>query len=191
MVQRIKKTNNQKSHHVFLYFIILLVIAAAVVLGLLFFKPTFEKKTQGDDSSSTTSDSTKESDDKKSSDDSTKKEEESTPEVKPETEKNNTQYEGEDPNTSASLTGIINYAGISEGNLIIRVSIEQSVNGTCVFTLNTPSGKTVNGSSAITIGPSSAFCSMTTPATESGTWKISVGATSADKHGIITGEANI
>lgn len=190
MVQRIKKTNSPKKHHFFLYFILFLIICAAVVLGLVFLKPTFEKKEQGSDSSSATTDQSQQTDDKQSSESATA-EEKKAEEIKPEAEKSNPQYEGEDPNTSASLTGIINYVGVSDGALVVRVSIEQNVSGTCTFTLSSPSGKTVAGSGTITSGPSSAFCSFSTPATESGTWKISVTATSSDKQGIITGEASI
>ena len=186
MVQKIKKTNNQKSPRFFLFFVLFLAVCAAVVLGLLFLKPTFENKGDKSEGSSESTNNNQNSDNKKE-----EQKEEGPQEITPEAEKSHAQYEGEDPNTADGLTGIINYAGVSEGNLVIRVSIEQSVNGACVFTLTSPSGKTINGSSAITLGPTSAYCSLSTPATESGTWKISVAATTVDRHGIITGEANI
>ena len=176
----------EKNHHIFLFIFIFLVIAAVVVYCLLFFKPRETKPAdnkQNDETSQT---------EKKDNPSSEKpKEEASTTDLKPESEKNNPQYESQDPNTYNDLTGIINYIGASDGTLNVRVSIEQSASGTCNFTLTSPSGKSVVGSSELTIGPTSAFCSFNTPATESGTWKVSVTAISNDKRGIITGEGKI
>lgn len=175
----------EKNHHIFLFIFIFLIVVAAVIYCLLFFKPR-ETKPADDKQSSETSQTEKKSDTSEKS-----KEETGTTEPKPESEKNNPQYEGQNPNTYSDLTGIINYIGASNGTLNVRVSIEQSASGTCDFTLTSPSGKSVVGSSELTIGPTSAFCSFNTPATESGTWKVSVTAISNDKRGTITGEGKI
>lgn len=192
MVYRAKNKKQSKNHHIFLLIILALAICAAITVALVVLnplggsKPTKENQ-ETNNSSSSTEQKSESSDVKKEE----SKEEGKSTEPTPEAEKNNTQYEGENPNNSESLTGIINYIGISDDTLSVRVSIEQSVAGTCVFTITTPSGKTINGSSAISVGPTSSFCSFSTPAQESGSWKVSVGATSSDKHGTITGEANL
>lgn len=188
MVYRAKNKKQIKNHHVFLFIILALIVCAVVVFALFMLRPLGKKTTDNDQKAGSSS-----TEQKTESPDAEKKEpkEENSTEPTPEAEKNNTQYEGENPNNSESLTGIINYIGISDGTLSVRVSIEQSVAGTCVFTITTPSGKTINGSSAISVGPTSSFCSFSTPAQESGSWKVSVGATSSDKHGTIAGEANL
>ncbi|MBQ3271048.1 hypothetical protein IJH10_00375 [Candidatus Saccharibacteria bacterium] len=191
MVYRAKNKKQSKNHHVFLFIILALIVCAVVIVALLILNPLGGNKTtnNGQGTNNTSSSTDQKSDSSGTKEESN--EENNSTEPTPEAEKNNTQYEGENPNNSESLTGIINYIGISDGTLSVRVSIEQSVAGTCVFTITTPSGKTINGSSAISVGPTSSFCSFSTPAQESGSWKVSVGATSSDKHGTITGEANL
>ena len=174
----------EKNHHIFLFVFLFLVVVAVVIYCLLIFKPR-ETKPAEDKKGNETSQT-----EKKDTSSETSKEETSS-EPKPESEKSNPQYEGRDPNTYSDLTGIINYIGANDGTLSIRVSIEQSASGTCNFTLTSPSGKSVVGSSELTIGPTSAFCSFNTPATENGTWKVTVTAISNDKRGTITGEGKI
>ena len=177
----------EKQHHTFLFIFLILVITAAIIYALVFFAP------RGSNSSELGQDPDASQSNQKIADNQTSEPintTEKSTEPQPESEKNHPQYEGNNPNLSEGLTGIINYASIADSTLSIRVSIEQSVSGTCTFTIITPTGRTVTGQGAITAGPSSAFCSFSTPATESGTWKISVNATSADKYGIITGEAS-
>lgn len=194
MAQNTKKINKrrvsvakEKSHHGFLFLFLILIIAAAVVYGVLVFVPREQKPSEEEPKDTTTTTEEKKETEKKEEE----SKEEQTTEPAPETEKNNTQYEGEDPNSYESLTGIINYIGIVDGNLSVRVSIDQLVAGACTFAITTPTGKTINGSGELSAGPTSSFCSFSTPATESGTWKISVTATSTNKRGIITGEANL
>ncbi|MBR2767267.1 hypothetical protein IKD67_04280 [Candidatus Saccharibacteria bacterium] len=46
------------------------------------------------------------------------------------------QYEGEDPNKAEELTGVITYAGINEGVLMIRVNVDQFLSeGNCALSL--------------------------------------------------------
>ena len=179
----------EKHHHVFLFVFLVLIVAAIVVYALVFLVPRGSNPSNPSSPEQDNSEPAQKpaQDNSSTSGDNSK---ESTSEARPESEKNNPQYEGNNPNVSESLTGIINYASISNDTLTIRVSIEQSVSGTCTFAITTPTGGTVTGQSTIVTGPTSAFCSFSTPATESGTWKISVTAASADKYGIITGEAS-
>lgn len=51
-------------------------------------------------------------------------------------EKKVVQYEGEDPNKSESLSGVVTYAGVSGDKLMIRVNIDQFLNsGECALSL--------------------------------------------------------
>lgn len=195
MAQNTKKINKKKvslvkenKSHFFLFFLLALIICAGVIYALILFRPFDSKK--ADNSTETSASSEDKSEENQSEKETT---EVKSTEIKPEAEKSNPKYEGEDPNNASSLTGIINYVGVFDGKLNIRVSIEQIVSGTCIFTLTSPSGEVITGSSAITTGPASAFCSFNTPANglENGKWQISVSATSTDKHGIITGEGTI
>lgn len=60
------------------------------------------------------------------------KKEESAP-VKEEPEaKKVVQFEGEDPNKAASLTGVVTYAGVNNNKITVRVNIDQFLNdGAC------------------------------------------------------------
>ena len=194
MVYRAKNKKQSKNHHAFLFIILALIVCAVVIVALFLLKPLGgNKSANSDQGTNNTSSSTDQKTDQKPDSSEPKKEEEkpASNEPAPEAEKNNPQYEGNNPNSSDSLTGIINYIGIADGTLSVRVSVEQAVSGACVFTITTPTGKTINGSGELTLGPTSAFCSFSTPATESGRWQVSVTATSSDKHGTITGEANL
>ena len=104
------------------------------------------------------------------------------------------QYEGSDPNTSASLTGFISYSSVMDGNLVIRITIDQAVSsGTCKLTL-TKGSASVTKTSTIVANPSSSTCSgFDVPTTElsSGVWDVQINITSEDKKGIINGETTI
>ena len=196
MAQSTKNINKKRTHiakekhnHVFLFIFLTLIVAAGVVYGVLIFKPR-ESKSSEENSTDTSKTEDNKSDDTSKKKDEKTEEEKKSDEATRESEKNNPQYEGKDPNSYDDLTGIIN-ASIIDGNVDIRVAVDQSVSGTCNFTITTPSGKTIAGSGALEIGPSSSFCSFATPSTESGVWKISVVATSSGKRGVITSEANI
>lgn len=105
------------------------------------------------------------------------------------------QYEGENANNYENLTGVVSYAGISEGNFIVRVAIDQALgnSGTCNFTLTHSSGAALKSSLATEAGPSSSFCAYNVPvgSVQSGKWSISVEVTGANKKGVISGEATI
>lgn len=113
----------------------------------------------------------------------------------PESEKGNlNKYDGDDPNKMENLTGFINYAGVIDGVLSVRVTIAQTASGTCNIALKSSSGKTINAISNISPGPSSSFCAQdisSSQLTESGKWEIIVTVKGSDKEGIITGEVEI
>lgn len=185
MVQRIKK-QKQKKNHAFLFIFLALIIAAVVVYGILIFKPRNTKSAEDkQDDASDTEQNTEQKDDKKS------EEEQKSDEIKPESEKNNPQYEGKDPNTYEDLTGIVNYLGFSEGNLKVIARFDQFVSGTCDFTLISPSGKTTSASDALIAEQSTSACELNISSNEHGNWKVTITATAGNKRGTISREDNV
>lgn len=103
-------------------------------------------------------------------------------------------YEGTDPNTSQSLTGVINRASVADGTLTIRTTINQSLtSGSCRLTL-TNGQKTVTRNVNITPNPSSSTCEgFDVPTSElgSGSWDINITISSGDRTGSLKGGVNI
>lgn len=103
-------------------------------------------------------------------------------------------YEGEIINSSNGLSGVINYKAVSEGNLIIRTTINQSISsGTCQLTLSS-NGRTVTKSTNISQNPSSSTCQgFDIPVSElsQGTWQIDIEITSGDKNTTLKGTVEI
>lgn len=106
----------------------------------------------------------------------------------PEEEKaNSPQYEGEDPNESASLSGAITYSAVSGDILTIRTNIDQVVSGTCTATLSS-GGRVVTKASSIMQDPSSSSCEgFDIPVSElgSGTWKVEIKAQDTTNRSVI------
>ena len=98
------------------------------------------------------------------------------------------QYEGSDPNNSASLTGVINYKAVNEDGLTLRVTIDQALgNGTCTLKL-TSAGRVVTRTANVAQNPSSSTCEgFSIPVSElgNGQWEIEVTVTSDDRTGIL------
>ena len=103
-------------------------------------------------------------------------------------------YEGENANNSVSLTGVINYKSVVDGNLLLRTTINQTLaSGTCDLTLSNGQ-KTVTRSSGIVQNPSSSSCEgFNIPTSElgSGTWNIEIKLTGEDKTGTLTDSVTI
>ena len=147
------------------------------------------KNTDKKDKKDETSDDSSESADTNTSIDQT------APSQPRETEKDiQPDYEGSNPNTSASLTGAINYKSVSGGNLVIRTTINQLLtSGTCTLTL-TNGSKTVTRSTNIAQNPSSSTCQgFDVPTSElgSGTWSISIAIASGDKTGTLSDNVSL
>lgn len=104
------------------------------------------------------------------------------------------QHEGPSPDASSSLTGSINYSAVAGNNLIIRTTINQTVNsGTCSLSL-TSGSKNVTRSSNIAQNPSSATCEgFDIPVSElgTGTWNITININGDGKTGSLTGSVTI
>lgn len=103
-------------------------------------------------------------------------------------------YEGEDANTSQTLTGAINYTAVANNNLVIRTTINQMLDsGTCQLTL-TNGTKTVTKTSEIAQNPSSSTCKgFDVPTSElgSGNWNIRIEVNSPNRNGTLTGNTSV
>ncbi|MBQ6605763.1 hypothetical protein IJH66_02135 [Candidatus Saccharibacteria bacterium] len=104
------------------------------------------------------------------------------------------QYEGENPNSSASLTGALTASYVSGNSLVLRVNIDQYLtSGTCTLRLEN-SGSVVEKTAAILPTASTSSCEgFDVPVSElsSGSWTIKISLSSAEKTGEITGEVKI
>ena len=101
------------------------------------------------------------------------------------------QYDGDDPNESNDLTGAITYAGATANNIIIRVNIDQYVDGgTCVL-------KILNGGSVIYQTTANLIADVSTSTcdgfnlprsvVDSGNFALSIELSSGGKTGVING----
>lgn len=104
------------------------------------------------------------------------------------------QYDGEDPNTSESLTGTVTTSRISGQNYIIRVNINQYLtSGSCRLEFT---GNDVTHTDEVSIIPSatSSTCEgfdIPMRAIGSGTYIYNIYITSGDKSGTISGEVTL
>lgn len=99
-----------------------------------------------------------------------------------------------DKTSSNKLTGVITSNSVSNGQLVLRTTINQLVeDGTCDLTLtNSSTGKVVKRSASIIANPSSSTCegfNIPTSDLGSGSWDITINLTSGDRTGQITGSA--
>ncbi len=193
MVYHAKNKKQSKNHHIFLFIILALIICAAVIVALFFLKPLGNKATEeNQETNSSSSEKKSESSETKKEE---KKEESASTEPSPEAEKNNTQYEGGNPNNLEEITGTISFAGVSDGKFIVNASLDQTLgtSGACTFTLTHSSGTVLSGTVATEPGPSSSFCSFSTSSDKAleGDWKIVVELSANGKQGSIAQEVKI
>lgn len=106
-----------------------------------------------------------------------------------------TQYEGENPNMASELSGVITYAGVQSGKLMIRVNIDQYLeSGRCELYLKRAEGLIYSATTGIVGSASTATCEgFDVSMDEIGTGKIDIVINlSADsKTGLISGEVDI
>lgn len=105
------------------------------------------------------------------------------------------QYEGENANNYANLTGAITYAEVNGADLIIRTTIDQELptSATCTLTATSGNNSTTEQSGIIN-NPSSSSCegfTIPTSRLSSGTWQLEIKVTGNNKSGIITGEVTL
>ena len=105
------------------------------------------------------------------------------------------QNEGTDPNQSSTYTGVVNYAGVVDQKLMIRVTINQFIQetGTCTLTLRSQD-KTYQVSAPTINNSSYATCrGFDIPISElsTGHWDINIKVTTSNKSGLINGKVDI
>lgn len=105
------------------------------------------------------------------------------------------QYDGDDPNNSSELSGVVTYASVQNGKLMIRVNIDQYLaDGKCELTLKR-GGATIYSSIAnIAVGASTATCEgfdVPVADLEGGKVDIVINLNADSRTGVIRGEANI
>ena len=110
-------------------------------------------------------------------------------------EKKVVQYEGEDPNNNSELSGVITYAGVNEGVLMIRVNIDQYLNsGSCELVLDKNGTSVYKYTANITDSASTSTCEgFDVPVDKLGRGKIGIkiNLKSGNKKGVINGEVDV
>ena len=105
------------------------------------------------------------------------------------------QYEGENPNKSDSLTGVITYAGIVGQKLTIRLNIDQYLGaGNCNLSLMKDGTEYYSASANIIADASTSTCQgfdVETTNLPSGNYLITINLQSGDKTGTITGGVSL
>ncbi len=106
-----------------------------------------------------------------------------------------TQYEGENPNQAEELSGVITYAGVTNGVLMIRASIDQYLNGgSCELLLKREGSVVYNDTAAVVGDVSTATCEgfdVPVSGLGGGGIEIIININANDKSGIIRGEVSI
>lgn len=122
-----------------------------------------------------------------------KKEETGTVEKK--VEKKVEQFDGGDPNDREELTGVITYVGVSGGNLVIRVNVDQYLtSGTCKLKLTGNGGAVYEETVEVIDSAATATCkgfNVATSKLPGGKVNISILVTSGEKTGTIEGEVSL
>ena len=110
-------------------------------------------------------------------------------------EKKVNQYEGDDPNEAEELSGVVTYAGVSGGNLMIRVNIDQYLeSGTCNLGLRRAGANIYSAEASIVGGPATATCEgfdIPVEGLGSGNTMIVIYLNGSGKTGEITGEVTL
>lgn len=105
------------------------------------------------------------------------------------------QYDGEDPNQADDLSGVVTYAGVVDGTLMIRVNIDQYLEGgNCELTLIRDGANIYSSIANIVGGPSTATCEgfdVPIGGLEGGQTEININLNADERHGVIRGEVNI
>ena len=105
------------------------------------------------------------------------------------------QYEGEDPEELGELTGVVTYAGVSEGELVIRVNIDQFLaEGECELNLVQDGAVLYKTTASVAGMATTATCEgFNIPLAEvsAGEYGIAVKVTAGDKTGVIRGEVGV
>ena len=105
------------------------------------------------------------------------------------------QYDGTDPNSAGGITGVITYAGVSGSNLMIRVNIDQYLNGgNCTLKVLQGGSNVYNATAAVIDSASTSTCegfNVPVSSLPSGNIDIIISISSNGKTGEITGGASL
>lgn len=170
-------------------FLILVVVAGAVcyLVWDAYFKDKKKLESDGAEASKVV--------EKKQERKAEEKQEEKTKETEVVEKEKVVQYEGEDPNKAQELTGVVTYAGVSGENLIIRVNIDQYLNGgKCTLGLRREGGNIYSAEATIVDAASTSTCEgFNVPLSEvgNGHTMIWIFLESGGKTGEIHGEVNL
>lgn len=190
MAQKRKKKKTNVKKWVVRGFLLILLIAAGVISFMVwdsYFNKKKDDKKPGE---------TSQVEEKKESDENSNVEESDEESVEVDlSEKEMKQYEGENPNSAGGLTGVITYAGVSGGNLAIRVNIDQYLeNGTCILGLRKEGMNVYSAEAKISASASTATCEgfdVPTSGLGSGSYTIVIYLSSGTRNGEIDGEVKI
>lgn len=105
------------------------------------------------------------------------------------------QYEGDDPNNAETLSGVVTYAGVNDGVLMVRVNIDQYLDsGECGLTL-VRGGATIYNSIANIVGNvSTATCEgfdVPVGGLGGGETDININVKSGERSGVIHGKVSL
>ncbi len=107
------------------------------------------------------------------------------------------QYDGNNPNEAASLTGVVTYAGATDSNVIIRVNIDQYVDGgSCNLSLYQNGNAVYQAGASLIADVSTSTCDgFNIPRSSiynaGGTYEIVINLFAGDKKGTIKGEVSL
>ena len=168
----------------------ILIVVAIAAIGVLIVKKNIDSS---DGDGSDVSGQIQNQDKKDEKNVGTKTEEESNKKIEKKEEVK--QYEGESPNASETLTGVISYAGVSGENLMVRVNIDQYLaGGNCKLTLIKDGAVIYNSVVGIESSVSTSTCEgFNVPVAEigGGDFRIEVTLESDGKYGKMVGEVKI
>lgn len=165
----------------------ILIVILLVGIGFCIYKVFFEKKEDSEKQVQTQTQTITPSkkDDQKQPDED-KKMEDKKPIQK---------YEGEDPNENEKLTGVITYAGATSNNVIVRVNIDQYINGgSCILKMIKNDSVEYEETSNLIADVSTSTCegfNIPRAKIANGNYIIRIELVSGDKTGSISGELNI
>lgn len=170
-----------------LFFLVLIV--AAIVVAILV-KNNFDSKPRIDNDQQTTNIDKPEEEKEKTEEetDENKKEESASEEKVP-------QYDGESPNKSETLTGLITYADVVNDELIIRVNIDQFLqSGSCNLVISrngvTHYTKSVSIQESVTTSTCDGY-KIPVSELSKGDFSVEIDLNSDNKSGKITGRVRI
>lgn len=186
-----RRRRRSKSRWIVRLLFLVLIIGAVVVAYLVWDNYFKEKDDEPREQTSSQEEKPVESDKKEE-----KKEEKEGEEKESFEEKEKLGFDGEDPNTSSELTGAITYADVINDQLVIRLNIDQFLNGGNCRLVLTQGGEEVYGEEvAIVNSAATSTCEgfnvLLNDIGINGNVGINIRIESDGKVGVISGEAKI